>query len=247
MDVLIMGDTAGTHAIAWKLAESRRTGELYTTSPYDGITTLCSRAENTEEWRAAHPDGYIIPPPKRVFSRPAEREDNAIISVLCFTDGKTVVPMPAVRLYRENSEIVRAIAPAEEFTPNIAQCEYAKDYRGVICYTYEICDGDTRLLSVTHGFGEMEAMALLPLLRGELLPILLACDNGTLKREMVRINDTNTDVRMMNTRPGEHIAGLASVAKNTGVFMGAVRYVDGMMYAAGERAAFVCERKKNDE
>ncbi len=61
MNILIIGDTAREHALAWKFAESRRTGALYCTSPYSGVDTLCTRIEGSPaDWRASHTVDLVV-------------------------------------------------------------------------------------------------------------------------------------------------------------------------------------------
>ena len=84
----------------------------------------------------------------------------------------------------------------------------------MIRFEMAICEDEPELLSVSRGFGELDALALLPTLRCELAPLLTACADGTLTREMVRLNMQSCAVLMLGAeQPGAWVRGLADVAK----------------------------------
>ena len=261
MDILIIGDTAREHALAWKFAESRRTGKLYCTSPYSGVDTLCEKIEpSLTNWRKAHPVDLVVGEDDACIYRTSFvcPKDAIHITVDCLTDGSTIVPLPAVRVcYDAAGEAFAAETPARAYTCDMAHRAYcrhflphirahgrkASGYSGVFRFEMAICEDEPELLSVSHGFGEMDALALLPILRCELAPLLTACADGTLTREMVRLNTLACVVLMLGAeRSGVHIRGLSNVAKNTGVFMGAVQFQGEGLLTAGRRALFVCGR-----
>ncbi len=261
MNILIVGENAGAHALAWKFAESRRTGELYCTSPYSGIDTLCTRIEEPPDiWSGSHRVDLVVgqeDAPLYIVSDSCLQK--AIhITVDCLTDGHTIVPMPAVLLHRnETGEITAAETPASAYTAELAHYAYHQFFiphirihgharrgiAGIVRFELELWEGKTELLSVERGFGELDALALLPLLRGELAGLLKACENETLTREMLRLNGFHSAVCMLGaSRSGVPICGLGDVPSDTGVFLGTVQYRDGTLYTAGPRPLFVCGR-----
>lgn len=261
MDILIIGDTAREHALAWKFAESRRTGALYCTSPYSGVDTLCTRIEGSPaDWRASHPVDLVVGEDDACLYHASFvcPEDAVRVTVDCLTDGNTIVPLPAVRVFYDRAgEAFAAETPARAYTGDMAHRAYYRHFvphirahgrkssglSGVIRFEMAICEDEPELLSVSRGFGELDALALLPTLRCELAPLLTACADGTLTREMVRLNMQSCAVLMLGAeQPGAWVRGLADVAKNTGVFMGAVQFQDGRLLTAGRRALFVCGR-----
>ena len=261
MDILIIGDTAREHALAWKFAESRRTGSLYCTSPYSGVDTLCTRIEGRPaDWLAAHTVDLVVRGEDTCLYRTSFvcPEDAIRITVDCFTDGYTIVPLPAVRiLFDRAGEAFAAETPARAYTGDMSHRAYYRYFvphirthshkstglTGVVRFEMAICEDEPELLSVSRGFGEMDALALLSTLRCELAPLLISCANGTLTREMVQLNMQSCAVLMLGAElPGMHICGLNDVAKNTGVFMGAVRFEEERLLTAGRRALFVCGR-----
>ena len=261
MDILILGNTAREHALAWKFAESRKTGELYCTSTYSGVDTLCTRIDAPPEtWRATHSVDLVVEDTENCMYRAAfDCPENAIrVTVDCLTDGHTIVPMPAVRIYSDKTDgTVAAEAPAGEYTKDMAHRAYhrffipyirgtgSKQPRlfGIVRFEMALCGNEPELLAVYQGVGELDAMALLPLLRADLAELLTACAGGRLSGEMVRLNEQTTAVCMLGAQQeGVHIRGLDRVAKNTGVFFGSVRLEEGKLKTAGRRALFVCAR-----
>ena len=259
MDILIVGNTAREHILAWKFAESRKIGNLYCTSPYSGVDTLCIRVdEPLSAWRATHPVDFTIGEDDACLyqaSAPCPI-DRVRVTVDCLTDGHRIVPLPAVRiLYTADGEAYAAETPARAYTPDIAHRAYHRYFvpyirihngnvssiRGLIRFELMICDGEPELLTVNRGFGELDALALLPLLRGELFGVLKACVDGGLTQEVVHIQKQACVVLMLGAKEMDvPVSGLAEVAKNTGVFMGTVHFGEGQMQTAGRRALFVC-------
>ncbi len=261
MDILIVGETAREHALAWKFAESRKMGNLYCTSPYSGVDTLCERiTAPLEIWRGSHHVDFTVGDTDQCLYRTAYTCPAGAVHVIvdCFTDGHTMIPMPAVRVYgNEEDGLYAAEAPAREYTRDIAHRAYYRHFvphirihgrktpglSGVVRFEMAIYEDEPELLSVSLGFGEMDALALLPILRGELAGPLTACSDGTLTRELVRFSEQSSAVLMLGAeRPGVHIQGLADVPKSVGVFMGAVQFTNGKLLTAGRRALFVCGR-----
>ena len=261
MDALIVGRTAAAHAAAWKLAESRRIGALYCTSPYSGIDTLCTFVgEDPEPWLKSHAPSLILETEgETLFEADPVSSDNQIhIVVDCLSDGHTIVPLPAVRMYcDENGTAFAAEAPADCFPDDLLHYAYHHFFvphirtgghthrgrAGILRFEMGVSAGKPVLLSARSGMGALDAAAVLPLLRGELAALLLACQAGTLTREMVRLNGLAMSVLALDAAQKDvHIRGLGEVPSNVGVFMGTVRFKDGGMYTAGAHPLLVCSR-----
>ena len=262
MDILIVGNTAREHALAWKFAESRKIGDLYCTSPYSGVDTLCERVHNLKEWRASHSTGLVVGEQDDCLYSTSRSPAHAVrIVVDCMTDGKTIIPMPAVRVYYDEKDgPVAAEAPAREYTRDIAHRAYHRYFlpyirpvdpavsrpSGIVRFEMALLEKNLELLSASVGFGEMDALCLLPLLRCELAGALVACMNGGLADEMIRFSEQSCSVLMLGAeQPGIHIRGLADIPKNVGVFLGEVRFTEGKLLTAGRRALFVCARGRD--
>lgn len=99
---------------------------------------------------------------------------------------------------------------------------------GIVRFEMALLEKNLELLSASVGFGEMDALCLLPLLRGELAGALVACMNGGLADEMIRFSEQSCSVLMLGAeQPGIPIRGLADIPKNVGVFLGEVQIYGG--------------------
>ena len=251
MDILLLGSSAKEHALAWKFAESRKTGTIYTSSPYAGVDTLAdSWQDRADAWRAAHPDGLVLGE-RDGFRYPEDSAKPAkkCVSLPCLYDGKTVLTLPAVQIQQEDA-VYSAFAPAQNMTQAMIEDVLsrivlpwlqAQEERGVFCFSFSD-DADLQLLSIHYGFGEMEAMAVLPMLRGELAGLLLACENGTLHSMTVPLNGTATAVYPYHTEIGAPLSGLSRIAMNTGFFIGAAEKKEDQLYALDPYPLYLCGR-----
>lgn len=128
------------------------------------------------------------------------------LSVLAITDGRELVMLPSAQDHKAIGEGDRgpntggmgAYAPAPLLTAELARkVERAVfrpflaglraegiDYRGVIYAGLMISDREINLLEFNVRFGDPETQALLPLLRSDLLPLLLATAEGRLEQAL---------------------------------------------------------------
>jgi len=249
MDILILGNTAREHALAWKFAESRRTGDIFCTSPYSGVDVLAKRVASRAD---APADALVIPEAGVCLCAWDDPLPDTSFTVDCLTDGDTIIPLPAVQLTCVDGLPVAAEAPAPDYTADLADYAMQNFFiphiavlraSGIVRFTLALENDMPFLLAVHAGFDELDAIALLPLLRGELAPLLTACKNGTLAQESLRLHDLHTAVAMLGAmEPDAPISGVSQIASNIGVFFGAVTYREETLYTAGERALFVCAR-----
>lgn len=250
MDILLVGASAREHALAWKFAESRKTGTIYTTSPYAGVDTLADHWGGTvDAWCAAHPDGIVIGEQDR-WRTPAE-DAEIRLSLPCLYDGKTVLPLPAVQLGPEPGtacapaslpETVREDLLSRVVLPRLQ----GQEARGVFCFGFS-GDDAPQLVSIHEGFGGMEAMAVLPMLRGELMALLLACDTGRLDGLSFQTNGTVTAVLPYRTAVGAPLSGLSHIAMNTGFFIGAAEKREERLFALDPVPLYICGRASNPD
>ena len=133
------------------------------------------------------------------------------VSVLSFTDGKTVVPMISSMDHKRaldgdnglNTGGMGTIAPNPYYTEDIAdRCmkeiflptieamnEEGRTFRGCLYFGLMLTENGPKVIEYNCRFGDPETQVVLPLLEGDLLEIMMACTNGTL---------ANTEVRFMN-------------------------------------------------
>jgi phosphoribosylamine--glycine ligase len=167
-------------------------------------------------------------------------------SVLAFTDGRTVVPMPAAQDHKPifdgdrgpNTGGMGCYAPAPLIVPSLldeivrAVLQPAVDglqaegtpYVGVLYAGLMITKSGPRVLEFNCRFGDPETQVILPLLESDLLDVLEACLDGTLDQEQVhwRVGAATTVVAASEGYPanyptGREITGLERAASLSGV------------------------------
>ena len=130
------------------------------------------------------------------------------VSVLSFTDGRTVVPMVSSMDHKRahdgdeglNTGGMGTVAPTPYYTPEIAeecmrtiflptiramQAEGCP-FRGCLYFGLMLTPNGPRVIEYNCRFGDPETQVVLPLLRSDLLTIMQATTNGTLDQAEVR-------------------------------------------------------------
>lgn len=129
------------------------------------------------------------------------------VSVLAFCDGKTLVPMVSSMDHKRamdgdtgaNTGGMGAIAPNPFYTPEIAEkCmktifmptlrgmeTMGTPFKGCLYFGLMLTQEGPKVIEYNCRFGDPEAQVVLPLLESDLLTIMMACTNGTLRPEMV--------------------------------------------------------------
>lgn len=128
-------------------------------------------------------------------------------SVLCFTDGTTIVPMISAQDHKRigdgdmgaNTGGMGAYAPAPVMTKELDKIVYDTillpavkamkkegcPFRGCLYAGLMITKEGPKVVEFNCRFGDPETEAVLPLLESDLARIMLACAKGTLKKEKV--------------------------------------------------------------
>lgn len=118
------------------------------------------------------------------------------VSVLCFTDGKTIVPMVSSQDHKRaydndegpNTGGMGALAPSPRFSPELADftqrrvleptiaamAAEGRPFKGVLYVGLMLTEAGPRVLEYNARFGDPETQAVLPLLRTDLLDIVEA-------------------------------------------------------------------------
>lgn len=129
------------------------------------------------------------------------------VSVLSFTDGKTIKPMVSSMDHKRaldsdkglNTGGMGTIAPNPYYTPEVAQqCMDAiflptirameqEDcpFTGCLYFGLMLTPNGPKVIEYNCRFGDPETQVVLPLLQGDLLEIMLATTNGTLEQTPV--------------------------------------------------------------
>ena len=137
-------------------------------------------------------------------------------SVLCFTDGNTIVPMISAQDHKRISDGDRgantggmgAYAPAPVMTKELDKIVYDTillpavkamkkegcPFKGCLYAGLMITKDGLKVVEFNCRFGDPETEAVLPLLESDLAKIMLACTKGTLKKEKVESLTAKTEV-----------------------------------------------------
>ena len=133
------------------------------------------------------------------------------VSVLTFTDGKTIVPMISSmdhKLSKDDDKGVNTggmgtIAPNPYYTEEIAkQCmekifiptinamnSENRTFKGCLYFGLIITDNGVKVIEYNCRFGDPETQVVLPLLKSDLLTIMQAVTRGTLEDVEVKFSD----------------------------------------------------------
>ncbi len=130
------------------------------------------------------------------------------VSVLSFTDGRTVVPMVSSMDHKRaldgdrglNTGGMGTVAPNPFYTPEIARvcmdtiflptvramAAEGRTFRGCLYFGLMLTPDGPRVIEYNCRFGDPETQVVLPLLESDLLTVMRACRAGTLRPEDVR-------------------------------------------------------------
>ena len=132
------------------------------------------------------------------------------VSVLAFTDGKTVVPMVSSMDHKRaldndmglNTGGMGTIAPNPYYTADIAEVcmkdiflptinamnAEGRTFKGCLYFGLMLTPNGPKVIEYNCRFGDPETQVVLPLLESDLLTIMMACTNGTLTSDMVKFS-----------------------------------------------------------
>ena len=133
------------------------------------------------------------------------------VSVLCFTDGETIAPMVSSmdhkRIYDgdrgPNTGGMGTIAPNPYYTPDVAEIcmkeifiptveamkAEGRTFRGCLYFGLMLTPNGPKVIEYNCRFGDPETQVVLPLLESDLLEIMMATANGTLRDVEVKFAD----------------------------------------------------------
>lgn len=196
-------------------------------------------------------------------------------SLLCFTDGETIIPMATVKDHKQiydnnkgpNTGGMGTVSP-NPFMPNFSKemldsilkpfisglKEDGMDYRGVIFIGLMIDDNKAKVLEFNVRFGDPETQSILLRLESDLFDIMYATSNRALKDVEVKWNDDAvcTLVLASGGYPGSYQKGLEiknldKVADDIVVFHAGTKVTDGKLVTSGGRVLNICATGKNLE
>lgn len=135
------------------------------------------------------------------------------VSVLSFTDGKTVVPMVSSMDHKRaldndeglNTGGMGTVAPNPYYTEAVAkECmekiflptinamnSEGRTFKGCLYFGLMITEKGPKVIEYNCRFGDPETQVVLPLLESDLLTVMMATTNGTLAETPVKFKDEN--------------------------------------------------------
>ena len=188
------------------------------------------------------------------------------VSVLSFTDGQTIVPMISSKDHKRandndeglNTGGMGTIAPNPFYTPEIAaECmekiflptidamnKEGRTFKGCLYFGLMITPKGPKVIEYNCRFGDPETQVVLPLLKSDLLEIMMAVQAGRLSEVPVEFSDETAAcvVRASGGYPvkyqsGYGITGLDEKGQAEGVtvYHAGTKLVDGKFITAGGR------------
>lgn len=186
------------------------------------------------------------------------------VTVLCFTDGKNIVPMPSSQDHKRaydndkgpNTGGMGAISPSPYYTKEIAaRCmeeifrptidAMAKEgypFKGVIYFGLMLTADGPKVVEYNARFGDPETQAVLSLLNSDIMDIFEAVVDGTLAEADIRWKDSSACCIVMASggypakyETGLPISGLDNVPEDVTVFHAGTKFDNGTFYTAGGR------------
>ena len=184
------------------------------------------------------------------------------ISVLAFTDGKTLVPMVSSMDHKRaltgdlglNTGGMGTIAPNPYYTPDVAaECmekiflptvdamnKEGRTFRGCLYFGLMLTKDGPKVIEYNCRFGDPETQVVLPLLETDLLEAMMATTNGTLEGCDVRFSDKWACCVIMASGgyPEKYDSGFEIKMDPTvkdSVYVAGAKLTDGKLYTAGGR------------
>ena len=185
------------------------------------------------------------------------------VTVLAFTDGKTIIPMPSSQDHKRaydgdkgpNTGGMGAISPCPNYTSEHAKIcmdtiflptvkalnAEGRTFQGVIYFGMMLTAKGPKVVEYNARFGDPECQAVLSLLETDLMDILEACVDGTLDNVHVKFKDAASCCLVLASggypvayEKGKEISGLDAV-RDAVVFHAGTKLDGGKFYTNGGR------------
>ena len=184
------------------------------------------------------------------------------VSVLSFTDGKTVVPMISSmdhKRAKDNDEGLNTggmgtVAPNPYYTPEVAEIcmkeiflptinamnAEGRSFKGCLYFGLMLTPNGPKVIEYNCRFGDPETQVVLPLLESDLFTIMKATTAGTLAETEVKFADKNACCVIMASDgyPKKYESGfeikIADDVKDN-VYVAGAKIEDGILKTAGGR------------
>ena len=194
------------------------------------------------------------------------------VSVLSFTDGKTVVPMVSSMDHKRaldgdkglNTGGMGTVAPNPYYTEDVAkECmekifiptinamnSEGRTFKGCLYFGLMLTEKGPKVIEYNCRFGDPETQVVLPLLESDLLTIMKATTNGTLAETEVKFSDGAAACVVMASKgyPQKYESGFElKIGKNVAdkVYVAGAKIKDGVLVTAGGRVLGVTDTADN--
>ena len=184
------------------------------------------------------------------------------VSVLAFTDGKTVIPMISSMDHKRaldhdeglNTGGMGTIAPNPYYTDEIAEiCRReiflptidamnaeGRPFRGCLYFGLMLTPKGPKVIEYNCRFGDPETQVVLPLLESDLLTVMMACTEGTLAETEVKFSEKSACCVIMASGgyPEAYESGYPITVDsnmNAELYVAGAKEKDGAMVTAGGR------------
>ncbi len=186
------------------------------------------------------------------------------VSVLAFVDGETLKPMVSAQDHKRaldgdgglNTGGMGCFAPSPKYTKEIADIvektimrptlramvQEGCPFSGVLYFGLMLTADGPKVLEYNARFGDPETQVILPLLKTDLLDILLAVADGKLAETTVEFMDASAVCVVLASGgyPGKYdtgfpIGGLSGVPEDVRVYHAGTKFEDGAFKTAGGR------------
>ncbi len=197
-------------------------------------------------------------------------------SLLCFVDGKTIVPMETARDYKRaldddkglNTGGMGGFSPNPIITADVKKVIDEKilepiitgfqkenlDFKGVLFIGLMIEKGEPKVLEFNVRFGDPETQSVLPRLRTDLLEICNACVEGRLSEIGIEWDERQSVTLVLASKgypetshKGDVITGLDTLNAETYLFHAGTQLVGDEIQTDGGRVLAITSLAKNLE
>ena len=181
------------------------------------------------------------------------------VSVLCFSDGKTILPMTSAQDHKRAGDVdtglntggMGTFSPSPFYTDEIAKfCEEnvyqrtidamaaeGREFKGVLFCGLMLTEKGPRVLEFNARFGDPEAQVVIPRLKNDIVEVMEACADGTLDKIDLQFEDNAavcvmlaSDGYPVSYKKGFEIKGLDAFKEIEGYYV----FHSGTKFADGE-------------
>lgn len=186
------------------------------------------------------------------------------VSIMCFTDGKTILPMASAQDHKKifdhdqgpNTGGMGAFSPSENYTPAVAQYVYdtiliptmkamaseGKPFKGVLYVGLMLTEQGVKVLEYNARFGDPEAQVILPRLVSDLYEIMRAIIEEKLHEISIKWIEEPAICVILSSggypgvyKTGYEIHGLNDIDQDILAFHSGTRKIDSAFYTNGGR------------